>query len=101
MSPIEFVGLDVRAEFLKPGKYLAASYMNDEAEQYSPYEWVFKLKGNLQITYEYLDDTEHNGPFGAYNGNAWRIYFVGAAGQQVDREFSDIVLFEVEALHAE
>lgn len=101
MRPIEFVGLDVHTEFLKPGKYLAASYMNDEAEQYSPYEWVFKLEGNLQITCGHLSDTDGTGYFGTYNGKAWRIYFISAARQRMSREFSDIVPFEVEALRAE
>jgi hypothetical protein len=95
MEPIILVGLDVNPAYLKPGTYLVASYMNDEAEQYSPHEWIFKLDGCLQMTYNYLEDTASDGEFAMFDGSAWRIFYVGRAGRQMNREFSDLVVLEV------
>jgi hypothetical protein len=96
MDRIEFVGLDVSKEYLKPSRYLVASYTNEEAEQYSPHHWFFRLVGGLQLTYENLVDTESGDFFGILSDSGtWCIKWkqgsvVGA------REFSDIWLLEIE-----
>lgn len=95
MGRIELVGLDVREEHLKPGRYLAGSYANEEAEQYTPHIYIFELVGNLQLTYEHLVDSETGDHFGVICAEGTWVIEWKQGNTIGSREFSDICLFEV------
>lgn len=86
---IEFVGLDVAKRFLRPGRYVVASYANDEDDRYTPHHWWFKLVGRLQVTYECLMD-DGTGAFFANltPDGTWKVRYYGWS--RGEREFSDI-----------